>query len=116
METQMETVFEMETSYLPHANLDPAATKSDAAPEASESLRVYISEEFNYDEQIHDDKAGGERVGSVRGNCVQVGAWRHHPGQAFRKTDHQDPVRRSRAPGESEASGSSELETRSEEV
>jgi hypothetical protein len=26
--------------YLPHANLDPAATRSDAAPEASEALRV----------------------------------------------------------------------------
>jgi hypothetical protein len=40
METQMETVSEMETSYLLHANLDRTATNSHAAPEAPELLRV----------------------------------------------------------------------------
>lgn len=66
----------------------------------------------HYDEQIHDDKTSGERTGSVSGNCVQVGAWRHHPGQAIRKTNHQDSVRGSRALTESEPTGSSELDQR----
>ena len=43
----METVSEMETSYLPHANHDRSAADSHAAPEAPESLRVYIAVRFN---------------------------------------------------------------------
>src|ERR1019366_8672644 len=35
-----------------------------------------------YDEQIHDDKASGERTRSFSGNCVPVGSHRHHPGKA----------------------------------
>src|ERR1035437_2536572 len=108
METQMETVSEMETSYLPHASLDRNQVRCGTG---STGIAAWInSNEVQYDEQIHDDKTSGKRVGSVRGNCVQVGAWRHHPGQALRETDHQDTLRRSRAPGGSEASDSSELD------
>src|SRR5271154_7179155 len=115
--TPLSLVDEMETIWKHDTNVETSCLQAIARPQCNQFIcgtrstglaaRINSTEVHHdeHDKQIYDDKAGGERTGSVSGNRMQMGARRCPPREAVRKKNYQDSVRRSRALSESEPRG-----------